>query len=96
MSETSGAGPLTLLGELAADVVGIARRSWLKSQSGREARAAERAARLAEQRLREQWRAWLAAVERQSRQVSAGDAIEREALEALAGRRNPLDNRKFR
>jgi hypothetical protein len=85
-------GPLTFFGELLIGVINLARGNG-------NSRAAEREARRAERRAREEWREWLAIVERQTARTSAGDATEDRAREVLGGdgrRRNPFDERRFR
>src|SRR5580704_14254503 len=99
MSNAPGAGPHTLLAQLVADIVTTSQNAWRNGQARSAVRAAEHEARLAEARARERRRAWLAAVQRQAAQRVAGDASEAETRAVLGGhggRRNPLDDRKFR
>jgi hypothetical protein len=98
-----GAGVFTAITETLCDVVTMSRNTRQRRLLRRAerigddvARLEDDLARLEEQLARERHRAWLAAVERQSREIQAGPASEAQARAALSGkRRNPLDERKF-
>jgi len=97
MSADPQAGIFSILGGVIVDAITISRNASLNRQARRAARAAEDEARREEQRARERRRRWLAAVESQMSRGDAGDATEAQARAALSGgRRNPLDERKFR
>ena len=91
--------PYAVLGQVISEFIAMSRSALHNARGRRAGRAAEREARLAEQQARERRRAWLATVERQMSRGAARDASEAEARALLggrAGRRNPLDDRRFR
>jgi hypothetical protein len=99
MMNQPGAGIFTMLGEMLCDTMTAVQTSRLKRQAKRAMRDAERETRLAEQRANERQRAWLRMMQRQAQERRAGDGSREDARRLLggrSGRRNPLDQRKFR
>jgi hypothetical protein len=99
MMNQPGAGIFTALCEIFVDTTTAIQMARLKREAQRAMRDAKREAQLAERRANERQRAWLRRMQREARERWAGDASREDARRLLGGRggrRNPLDERKFR
>ena len=99
MMNQPGAGIFTALCEIFVDTATAVQTARLKRQAERAGRDAKREVELAEKRATERQRAWLRMMQKQARARWAGDASRDDARRLLSGRggrRNPLDERKFR